>query len=179
MKFLLCLFLSSLAFGARNDFNQKEKSIALWKEAAKVFQHPRCLNCHPAGERPTQGMDLHVHAMNVQRGAEDHGRTALQCSACHQGENNTSSGVPGAPGWKVAPKKMAWQGLTSAQLCRRLRDPKSTGMTPEEFIKHNAEDALVAWGWNPGGNREPVPGTQKEFGKVVEEWMATGSHCPE
>jgi hypothetical protein len=30
------------------------RSIALFEEAGKVLQHPRCMNCHPAGERPRQ-----------------------------------------------------------------------------------------------------------------------------
>jgi len=30
------------------------RSIALFTEAGKVLQHPRCMNCHPATERPTQ-----------------------------------------------------------------------------------------------------------------------------
>ena len=30
------------------------RSIALFAEAGNVLQHPRCMNCHPATERPTQ-----------------------------------------------------------------------------------------------------------------------------
>ncbi|MGB6195202.1 MAG: Isoquinoline 1-oxidoreductase subunit, partial [Methyloceanibacter sp.] len=32
--------------------DQKERSLALFDEAANVITHPRCLNCHPAGDRP-------------------------------------------------------------------------------------------------------------------------------
>ncbi len=158
---------------------QKEESIRYFQEAAKVFQHPRCMNCHPAGERPTQGMDMHAHLMNVQRGKDDHGLVGMKCAACHQAENNKFSGVPGAPKWALAPKSMGWQGLTQRQLCKALLDPKKNhGMTKEKFIKHNAEDKLVAWGWDPGQGREPVPGTQKEFGENVAKWIETGAHCP-
>jgi hypothetical protein len=31
-----------------------ERAKALFGEAAKVFTHPRCLNCHPVGDRPSQ-----------------------------------------------------------------------------------------------------------------------------
>ena len=29
----------------------KERSLALFAEAGKVIQHPRCVNCHPATNR--------------------------------------------------------------------------------------------------------------------------------
>ena len=34
--------------------NKKARSVALFQEAGKVIQHPRCVNCHPAGDRPLQ-----------------------------------------------------------------------------------------------------------------------------
>ncbi len=33
--------------------NQSARLVALFQEAGKVIQHPRCVNCHPAGDRPT------------------------------------------------------------------------------------------------------------------------------
>lgn len=167
------LTIAGSAFG-----NETERSIALFFEAAKVFKHPRCLNCHPSGERPTQGNDLHAHIMNVQRGPDDHGATAMRCNTCHNESNNFYSEVPGAPKWALAPKRMAWQGLSDRELCRSLKDPAKTGMTADEFIEHNAHDPLVGWGWNPGAGREPVPGTQAEFGQIVADWIGTGAACP-
>src|SRR5271166_191968 len=32
--------------------------------AYKVFMHPRCMNCHPAGDAPFQGDDSHLHSQN-------------------------------------------------------------------------------------------------------------------
>jgi hypothetical protein len=32
-----------------------ERSRAIFAEAAKVLTHPRCMNCHPASDRPLQG----------------------------------------------------------------------------------------------------------------------------
>jgi hypothetical protein len=154
------------------------KSLAYYEEMTKVILHPRCLNCHPAGNAPTQGMDLHVHQMNVQRGPFDDGNTGLRCATCHQDENNDSSGVPGAPRWKLAPKELAWQGKTKGEICRQLKDPKKTHMTLEELITHNGQDEIVAWGWNPGKGRESVPGTQKQFGELTAQWVATGAECP-
>jgi hypothetical protein len=41
-----------------------------------------------------------------------------------------------------------------------------------------AYDALVGWGWHPGGTRTPAPGTQKQFGELVAAWIQTGAACP-
>jgi hypothetical protein len=54
------------AFAAIAD--QAARSRALFTEAAKVITSPRCVNCHPAGDRPTQGNDMHVHMPPVTRG---------------------------------------------------------------------------------------------------------------
>jgi hypothetical protein len=37
------------SFGSIAD--QRARSIALFEEAGKVLQHPRCVNCHPAAAR--------------------------------------------------------------------------------------------------------------------------------
>lgn len=154
------------------------KSLAYYEEMTKVILHPRCLNCHPGGDRPTQGMDMHVHQMNVQRGRHDDGNIGMKCATCHTAENNPSSGVPGAPKWKLAPKELAWQGKSKGQICRLLKDTKKTHLSMEQLIHHNGEDELVAWGWNPGLGREPVPGTQKQFGEFTAQWIASGAECP-
>lgn len=164
--------------------SQREESLAYFDKAATVFMHPRCLNCHPAGDQPTQGADLHVHMMNVQRGADNHGAVGMKCTTCHGDMNNRFSKVPGAPHWGLAPRDFAWQGLSKAQLCRHLKDPTHPGMmagnmTKDQFIKHNGTDKLVAWGWNPGPDREPVPMTQKQFGEVIAKWIHTGAQCPD
>ncbi len=74
---------------------------------------------------------------------------------------------------------MAWQGLSDGELCRVLKDPaKNHGMSLAKLVEHNAKDPLVGWAWHPGEGREPAPGTQEEFGKLVAEWVATGAKCP-
>ena len=45
------------------------RSRALFAEAAKVITSPRCMNCHPAGDHPTQGNDEHVHQPAATRGS--------------------------------------------------------------------------------------------------------------
>ena len=49
--------------------NEKDRSVAIFTEAGKVIQNPRCVNCHPAGNRPRQGDDGHPHQPLVVRGA--------------------------------------------------------------------------------------------------------------
>ncbi len=144
------LLLPILAYSLPNPEEQKQRSVQLFREATKVIRHPRCMNCHPSGDRPTQGMDMHLHLMNVQRGADDHGAVAMKCQTCHGNSNYAASGVPGAPKWALAPRSMAWQGLSDRELCLLFKDAKRTHMSMEKFIDHNANDPLVAWGWNPG-----------------------------
>jgi hypothetical protein len=154
-------------------------SITYFNKMALVLQHPRCLNCHPKGDYPLQGMDQHAHIMNVKRGPDNHGEVGMKCATCHGSENNLNSGVPGAPKWGLAPHSMAWMGLTKHELCLAIKDPKkNSGMNLTHLLHHNAEDKLVAWAWNPGKGREPAPGTQAEFGENTKKWIEAGADCP-
>jgi len=94
-----------------------QRSVALFIEAGKALQHPRCVNCHPAGDRPLQGEDGHSHQPWVRRGADGHGLAAMRCTACHQTANYGAVGMPGHPNWHLAPASMAWQGKSLAQIC--------------------------------------------------------------
>jgi hypothetical protein len=159
--------------------NQSERSRALFTEAGRVLQHPRCLNCHPTGERPTQGEDLHPHSPLVVRGFDDRGAIALRCTTCHGAANFAPSGVPGHPLWHMAPREMGWQGKTLTQLCEQIKDPRRNGgRTLAQIHEHVAHDSLVGWAWMPGGSREPAPGTQEQLGALIAAWIATGAACP-
>ena len=159
--------------------NQSERSRALFAEAGRVLQHPRCLNCHPVGERPTQGNDLHPHSPLVVRGADDNGAIGMRCTTCHQNSNFEPSGVPGHPLWHVAPKSMAWQTRSLGQICAQIKDPKRNGgKTLAAIQEHMAHDSLVAWGWMPGGTRAPAPGTQAQLGALIAAWIESGAACP-
>ena len=172
--FLIAKPLLSAENGAR------ESSLAYFTKMSRVMQHPRCLNCHPKGNQPFQGLDMHVHIMNVQRGQSNHGAVGMKCATCHGSENNLNSGVPGAPKWALAPISMAWVGLSQHDLCLRLKDQKKNhGMSLDQIYHHNREDPLVGWAWNPGPGREPAPGTQKEFGENTLKWIETGAACPD
>lgn len=159
--------------------DRTERSQALFVEAGKVIQHPRCLNCHPVGERPTQGLDMHPHSPLVVRGADDKGAVGMRCTTCHQSANFEPSGVPGHPLWHMAPLGMAWQQRTLAQICEQVKDPaRNGGRTLAQIQDHMAHDSLVGWGWQPGGTRAPAPGTQEQFGQLISAWIDTGAACP-
>lgn len=159
--------------------SKDERSRALFVEAGKVIMSPRCMNCHPKDESPTQGENLHTHVPRVVRGADGHGATGLQCSTCHQVANFAPSGVPGDPMWHLAPASMAWQGKTLGQICTQLKDTRRNGgKTLAQIQEHMATDHLVGWGWKPGGNRVPAPGTQEQLGALIQAWIDTGAACP-
>ncbi len=159
--------------------DRAERSRALFSEAGKVIQHPRCLNCHPVGERPTQGADMHPHSPLVVRGADDKGAVGMRCTTCHQADNFEPSGTPGHPLWHVAPTSMAWQQRSLAQICEQIKDPaRNGGKTLAQIQEHMAHDSLVGWGWRPGGTREPAPGPQAQFGALIAAWIESGAACP-
>jgi hypothetical protein len=154
-------------------------SLAYFAKMAPVLQHPRCLNCHPKGDYPLQGMNMKPHIMNVVRGPDNQGFVGMKCATCHGDTNNPNSNVPGAPGWGLAHKSMAWVGKSLHEICVAIKDPKKNGNMPLAVLPiHNGQNALVGWAWNPGKGREPAPGTQKEFGENTKKWVETGAACP-
>ena len=154
------------------------RAAGYFLQASRVMLHPRCSNCHPAGDSPLQGPGL-LHDPPVARGEHDEGVPALTCGSCHQDRNLELARVPGAPKWHLAPREMAWVGKTPHQLCEQLKDPKRNGgKDAAALIDHAAHDPLVAWGWQPGHGREPAPGTQAEFGALVRNWLEAGGACP-
>lgn len=154
------------------------RSLALFQEAGRVIEHPRCLNCHPRSDRPTQTSAMRPHMPWVTRGPNDAGAPSLRCSTCHRDVNLEASGVPGNPKWKLAPIEMAWQGKTLGEICRQILDPSRSHMSRAQLLHHMTEDKLVGWAWHPGGNREPAPGSQAEFGSLINAWLDTGAECP-
>ena len=155
------------------------RSAAIFTELGKVLTHPRCVNCHPAGDRPPQGDEGRLHQPPVARGPDGHGREALRCQTCHQQANFEPGRMPGNSEWHLAPREMAWEGKTLGEICRQIKDPaRNGGRKVEELIHHIGTDTLVGWAWKPGFGRTPAPGTQAEAGALVEAWVKTGAACP-
>lgn len=153
------------------------RSAAAFRKVAEVLRHPRCLNCHPAGNFPRQGDERRRHDMGVLRGADDHGVVGMRCATCHSDENVDQ--VPGAPQWGLAPLSMAWEGLDDRALADQLKDPaRNGGKNLEQIYEHMAHDELVGWAWQPGGSRRPPPIDRPEFARLVREWIDHGAVSP-
>lgn len=164
------------AFAGISDL--AERSQALFREAGKVLQHPRCVNCHPAGDRPLQGDEARLHIPAVQRGESNIGVPGLYCTTCHQQANYEPAGIPGHPAWHLAPIEMAWEGRSLAEICAQIKDPaRNGGKSMADLVEHMAHDSLVGWGWQPGTGRTPAPGTQAVFGELIRAWADTGAVC--
>jgi hypothetical protein len=159
--------------------DEAARSAAIFTELGKVLTHPRCVNCHPAGDRPRQGDMARLHQPPVWRGPDGFGLPAMRCPICHLQANFNPAGVPGNPIWHLAPREMAWEGKTLAEICAQIKDPARNGnRLVEALIEHIGEDHLVGWAWEPGYGRQPAPGTQKQAGALVEAWIKTGAACP-
>ena len=155
------------------------RSAAIFTELGKVLTHPRCVNCHPAGDRPRQGDTRRLHQPPVWRGADGFGLPAMRCPICHLQANFDPAGVPGNPIWHLAPHEMGWEGKTLGEICAQIKDPARNGnRTLASLIEHIGEDHLVGWAWAPGYGRQSAPGTQKQAGALVEAWIDTGAACP-
>ena len=155
------------------------RSAALFTEAGKVLTSPRCVNCHPAGDRPLQGENHRLHQPPVARGPDGFGTASMRCASCHGNANYDVAGMPGHPHWHLAPREMAWQGKTIGEICTQIKDPaRNGGRSLQQILTHVADDSLVGWAWAPGVGREPAPGTQKELGALIQAWLNTGAVCP-
>jgi cytochrome c5 len=155
------------------------RSAALFTEAGKVLTHARCVNCHPAGDRPRQGDVRRLHQPPVARGNDGFGLPAMRCPICHQAANFEPGRVPGNQVWHLAPIEMAWEGKTVGEICAQIKDPaRNGGRSLDEIVHHIGTDHLVGWAWAPGAGRQPAPGTQSEAGALLDAWVNTGAVCP-
>ena len=179
---LLVLCLAPAATWAQSP---GDRAAAAFEVVRSVLQHPRCQNCHIPGDAPLQFDEGRPHQMNVQRGPKGDGAAAMECSTCH-GEANLPAGYglhvpPGAPTWHLPPPetKMVFKDLSAAQLCAVVKDRQKTrGKDLQAMLVHNRDDKLVAWGWDPGLGRAPVPVPRERFVAAWMEWMDAGAPCP-
>jgi len=160
--------------------DRAQRSQAIFAELGKVLTHPRCMNCHPAGDQPLQGAEHRIHYPPAHRaGLGD------TCATCHTDRNVTIhvtasfQSIPGHPRWELAPLSMAWEGKSLGEICRQLKDKDRNGGRDLALLQeHIAKDDLVAWGWNPGAGREPAPGSQDLAGQLAKAWIDSGAECP-
>ncbi|MEM8897119.1 MAG: hypothetical protein AAGC85_03405 [Bacteroidota bacterium] len=189
---LLPILVGAIAFAFPLREEIPDKSLELPEEVSSeafdqmmaVVTHKRCMNCHPAGDRPRQGEDSHIHNFEVQRGEDGHGTLALRCETCHQTENNALAGVPGAPHWHLAPRSMGWEGLSKKDIARAIINrSKNGGRSLSEIERHMTEDPLVLWVFEPGVNNEGIPREKPPIDKetyiaAVKQWVKEGAVIP-
>jgi len=185
IRTVLPLLLLPLLAACGPSAEEQAQALAAFDTVQQVFQHPRCQNCHVPGDAPLQFDSGQPHAMGVVRGPEGLGAPGLPCSTCHAAKNPPASygphAPPGAPHWALpAPAhKMAWIGLPPAELCARIKDKEFNGGRDfAALITHVSSDALVLWGWNPGGERAPVAVPHEEFVAKFKQWAAADGPCP-
>ena len=143
--------------------------------------------------RTVEGHAKNGELTSLQRAFIEH--FAFQCGYCTAGFLNEGqvllerlakkpiarapAGVPGNPIWHLAPREMGWEGKTLGEICAQIKDPARNGnRSLDALVEHIGEDHLVGWAWAPGYGRQPVPGTQKQAGALVEAWVKTGAECP-
>ena len=185
MKTFKLLF--AVAFlGLFNSAHAEDAGLDVWKEISATLAHPRCSNCHSDNDRPhwfdPSTKTFRIHGMNVQRGADgaNFGNPGLRCNSCHQEHNSPANGgPPGAPNWHLAPIEMAWFNKSSAEVCAQFKDLSRNGNRDiAALADHVLNDKLVAWGWAPGSNREPAPGSAQQLHDAILKWQAAGAPCP-
>ena len=161
----------------------KKASQVAFLKAYKVLMHPRCMNCHPAGDVPLQGEKSTLHTMGVKRGPEGKGVFAMKCTNCHQEKNVPGLHMPpGNSKWLLPPAdmKMVFQGKTPKQLATQLKDRTKNGnKSLEELVEHVTHDDLVLAGWRPADGLKKPSVSHAEFAKNFTEWIRKGAAIPD
>ena len=159
--------------------------LAAFETVRAVLQHPRCQNCHPAGDAPLQGDDGHVHSQNVKRGPKGFGMVGEECTTCHGKVNPPPSYGENVPpgvseGWHMPPPemRMVFVGRSARELCEQIKDPAKNGGKDMAELRKHLDTPLVVWGWEPGHGRAPVPTPYREFIATWETWAGAGAPCP-
>lgn len=162
--------------------------LAAWARIYEVTSHPRCANCHvgpdnlPMWSGPSYGK-ARPHGMNIDAGESRVGAEYVPCQACHAfSEAGGNMGAHEAPqvadAWHLAPVEMEWFGKSSVEICHQLRDPeRNGGQDYIELAEHLGHGPLVAWGWAPGGGREPAPYSLQAHIDDMLAWGAAGFPC--
>jgi hypothetical protein len=174
------------ASGARAQAaSSSEGGLQAFEVVRSVLQHPRCQNCHIPGDAPLQYDRGLTHAQSVMRGQDGRGAVAMRCATCHHDQNLPAiygdRVPPGAPDWHLPPPetKMVFIGLSAHDLCGVIKDRRATrGRDLPAMLAHIRDDKLVAWGWDPGGQRTLPPVTREQTVAAFKTWMDAGAPCP-
>ena len=93
----------------------------------KVLTHPRCMNCHPAGDRPRQGDIRRLHQPPVERGDDGFGLPAHALSDLSSSERISTPAMCRAIRSGIS-RRARWAGKArrSGRSARRSRIPRAT-----------------------------------------------------
>lgn len=176
---------AAMSSAPANLGDRREAGLVAFETVRSVLQHPRCQNCHPAGDEPLQGDDSHVHAQNVQRGPRGEGMIGETCTTCHGMANPPRSYGPHVPpgsseGWRMPPpeRRLVFVGRSPRALCEQIQDPARNGGKDMAALRAHLDTPLVVWGWDPGLGRAPVSVPRPVFLRAWETWAAAGAPCP-
>jgi isoquinoline 1-oxidoreductase beta subunit len=192
LPFVLAVLLALVGCGGRSGepsrppgVPSREAGVTAFETVRAVLQHPRCQNCHPAGDAPLQGDDGHVHNQNVKRGPVGRGMVGEECSTCHGPANppsNYGAHVPPGSGeaWRMPSpaQKLVFVGVAPHALCEQLKDPATNGGRDMAALRAHLDTPLVVWGWSPGFGRAPVATPRDEFLAAWGIWARAGAPCP-
>ena len=181
MMLVAALLLPAVSHPAKSQQDDAAAREA-FRAAYTVLMHPRCLNCHPAGDKPLQGDDSRVHIQNVKRGPNGHGKYGMKCQTCHQDTNLRGANMPpGVHDWHMPlpTAKLVFEGKSAGELCRQMKDPARNGGKSLQDVIDHLETPLVKWGWSPGDGRTTPPMSYTDFVQKMHDWVDNGGACPE
>ena len=98
---VLVVLLAALTCACGPSKQETQEAVAAFETVRAVFQHPRCQNCHIAGDEPLQFDGGLPHAMGVVRGPDGHGAPGQPCSAPTARCSGRTPRVAGMPGRTV------------------------------------------------------------------------------
>lgn len=155
-----------------------EDGLRAFADIYAVSMHPRCLNCHPAGDAPLHTDASIRHDFGIDRFSP---LVGVHCSTCHAAApvgDGLAPLPPADPIWSLAPKAMVFEGRTPKQLCEQLKDPQINGGRGHvDTTAHVANDHLLQTSWHSGRTVPPI--SHAELVKRFETWGRAGGPCPE
>jgi hypothetical protein len=131
------------------------RSAAMFTELGKVLTHPRCYQL-PSRERQAAAGRREPAAPTA--GDARRGRPWPSGDALldlPQAANFEPGRMPGHPEWHLAPREMAWEGKTVAEICAQIKDPAATAAASSR--NSSIISVKIRWWLGLGSRRWPQP----------------------
>lgn len=155
----------------------EEEGLAAFDDIYAAATHPRCMNCHPDGDRPLHTDESIPHDFGITRHSPFLG---VHCSTCHAAISVGDGQAPLPPAdtiWSLAPAQMVFENRTPRELCEQLKDPEINGGRGHvASTRHIEVDHLLQTSWHMG--RTPPPISHEELVQRFETWGRAGGPCP-